>query len=289
MRCDCGSNSTSRDTSTGEFYCTKCGKILEENKVKSTEKRAFSQEEKDKRARTGDSFSYRRPFRSTTSQMGNLDHVSNSKKSQYYRLKRWNNRSENSTERCMKDPMKKAETLIQQLDLPYQLIEKVGRMYLKCLEEDVVEGRKREDITAAVVYIAARINQTPRPMADVADKVETSKKDLGKSYKYVCNKLDLSLKPVNPANLLPMYLNKLDIENRYGEIKSLVDRSMEDAVLVGLNHKSIAAGAIYYLCFEEDTVTQKRISEVIGVTMVTVRKTYQLLEDEYGEIQVPKA
>ena len=60
QRCpDCGATNAIRDESRGEVACANCGLVLDTNAIDSgPEWRAFTSEERDKRARTGSPINY---------------------------------------------------------------------------------------------------------------------------------------------------------------------------------------------------------------------------------------
>lgn len=271
----------------GELICQECGTVLDENRAKKdASRRAFTQEEREKVERTGSPITYTKPGRGLKTEIGSgsMNEVSPEKRGQYYRIKKWQRRLDESSERRMKMALREMERLVDVLGLPESVTEEAARLYEKALEEGVVKGRKIEAVVAALLYLVARNHGVPRTMSEIADEADVSERRLGKTYRYVARELDLRIVPVNPEDFVARYSSKLGLE---GEIQALARSIIQDArdqdLIAGRSPDSVVASAIYLATLLEDReIAQKEIADEVGVTEVTIRKGYQNLVEGLG-------
>ncbi|MFB6147518.1 MAG: transcription initiation factor IIB family protein, partial [Candidatus Nanohaloarchaea archaeon] len=210
---ECGS--TRLREKLGDLYCQECGMVIDEDRVKEDAgPRAFTAEEKQKKERTGSPVTYTEASRGLRTKIGSgsggMNQVSPEKRGQYYRMRKWNQRLDESKDRRMKFALGELESLVDVLGLPDSVTEEAARLYEKALEQEVVKGRKIEAIVSALVYIVSRNQRVPRTMAEIAEESDISERDLGKTYRYVARELDLRIVPVNPQDFIPRYSSKLD-------------------------------------------------------------------------------
>lgn len=276
----CGSTDFETDETLGEIVCRECGAIIEEERIEeSASRRAFTEEERQKVERTGKPVTFTEPARGMRTEVGRGSELRNlpaSKRGQYYRIRKWQRRLDESRDRKMSYARGEFQRLIGQLGLPRSMLEEVNRLYEKALDKNIVKGRRIENIVAALVYIIARNQGNPRSLDEIADASGISKRDLGKTYRYVARELDLRIVPVNPEDFIPRYASELGIAGETQALaRDLIMRARENNLLSGRSPEGIVASAIYIASLlEDEDITQKAIAEEIGVTEVTVRKGY---------------
>ncbi len=283
-----------RETPEGELVCQQCGTVLDEERVaESSERRAFTAEEKERIERTGSPVTYTRPGRGMKTEIGRgaIREVSPDKRGQYYRMRKWQQRIDDSMQRRMKFALGEIERLVAVMNLPESIREEASRLYEKALEEGIVKGRNIENIVASLVYIVARNQGVPRTLSELSEETGVSERDLGKTYRYVARELDLRIIPVDPGDFLPRFASELGVSGTVqARARELMQEAREEGILSGRSPDSIVAAALYTACLVEGKeVTQKEISEVVGVTEVTVRKGYQTIVEGLGlEDQIPE-
>ncbi len=270
-----------RETREAELVCQECGLVLEEDRVKeSASRRAFTAEERQKKERTGSPITYTDPSRGMKTRIGSsqeLRQVSPGKRGQYYRLKKWNRRLDESRQRRMKHALQELGKLVNTLNLPGSVLEESSRLYEKALEKDVVQGRNIENIVAALVYIVARNHGVPRTMSEISDEADISERELGKNYRYVARELDLRIVPVNPEDFVSRYAEELGLSGEIqGNARELISEAREKEIVAGKSPDSIVAAALYVAAkLDGRDITQKEVADSVDVTEVTVRKGYQ--------------
>lgn len=293
---ECGSTRI-RETQEAELLCQECGTVLDEERIQeSAGPRAFTAEERERKERTGAPVTYTEPSRGIRTEIGrgygNMSEVSPSKRSQYYRMRKWHRRLDESRDRRMKFALSEIESVADVLGLPESVKEESARLYEKALEKDVVKGRKIEAIVASLVYLVARNQGVPRTMSEIAEETDLSERELGKTYRYAARELDLRIVPVNPDDFIPRFASQLGIRGKtQGKARELVEKSREKDLLAGRSPDSIVASALYLASIlEGEDISQKKIADTVGVTEVTIRKGYQnLIEGLDLEAEVEEA
>ncbi len=289
---ECDSTDFSSNEGRGELVCNTCGLVIEESMIdESQEWRAFSAEERDKKARAGAPITYTKQDMGISTQIGSgsseLYKVSNKKRGQYYRLRKWHKRSTQSKDRNLGFALSELKRLVSSLGLPNAVHEEVARLYEKSVDKGLVKGRRIEHIIAALIYIVSRNQGTPRTLDEIADASGSEKREIGKAYRYVARELDLRILPSRPEHYLPKFAGELRVS---GETQARARRIIQDAreedLLSGKGPTGIAAAALYLsAALEGEKISQKEVAETVGVTEVTIRNRYNEFVKELGMIE----
>lgn len=284
----CGSTSFRRNTERAELLCRECGTVIEEEMIEESapEQRAFTSEEREKIKRTGAPITYTKADRGMSTEIGSgsLRGVSPSKRGQYYRMKKWQRRLDESRQRRMKFALGEMERLVAMLRLPKSVLEEAGRLYEKALEQGVVKGRRIEHIAASLIYVTARNHGVPRTMSEIADEAGITERELGKTYRYVARELDLRIVPVNPEDFIPRFGSQIGMTGEtQAKARRIIENARDEELLAGRSPDGIVAASLYLASkLEGEELTQQEIAEAVGVTEVTVRKGYQNLVEGLG-------
>ena len=285
-------NSTERivDNQRAEISCARCGLVLDENLMdKGPEWRAFDHEQRDKRTRVG------APSTNAISDKGlttiidwkNKDSKGRSipekNHQQWHRLRKWNKRMRVSRagERNLAFALSELDRQSSTLSIPRSVREDAAVVYRKSAKMKLVRGRSIESVVAASVYIACRRYNIPRTLDEIAEASKVSKKQIGKTYRFLARELKIKLKPTSPADYIPRFATNLGLS---GEVQSkaieIINKSKESSLSSGRGPAGVAAAALYIasVLFGERKI-QKDISEVAGVTEVTIRNRYKELSE----------
>ena len=286
-------NSTERivDNQRAEISCARCGLVLDENIIdKGPEWRAFDHEQRDKRTRVG------APSTNTISDKGlttdidwrnkdiNGRNISERYKQQWYRLRKWNKmmRVSRAGERNLAFALSELDRQASTLSLPRSVREDAAVVYRKAAKKKLVRGRSIETVVAASVYTACRRCNIPRTLDEISEVSKVSKKQIGKTYRFLSRKLKIKLKPTSPVDYIPRFATNLDLS---GEVQSkaieIINKSNEFGLNSGKGPAGIAAAALYIASvLLGERKTQKDVSEVAGVTEVTIRNRYRELSEK---------
>lgn len=282
----CGSSDFMMNAETAELICRECGTIIEEDMIEESapEQRAFTAEEREKVKRTGAPVTFTKADRGLSTEIGHsggMSDVSPEKRGQYFRMRKWQRRLDESRQRRMKFALGEMSRLVAVLNLPKSVLEEASRLYEKALDQGIVKGRRIEHIAASLIYVISRNHGVPRTMSEIAEKAGISERELGKTYRYVARELDLRIVPVNPEDFIPRFGSALDLSGETrARARQLLSEAKDEELLAGRSPDGIVASALYLASkLEGEDITQQAISDAVGVTEVTVRKGYRNLVD----------
>jgi transcription initiation factor TFIIB len=197
---DCGSDKIRYDGSRGESVCVKCGAVISDSMIDLTQEwRAFDDDQRSKRVRTGATLTPTKHDQGITTEIGKgrgeLFKVASKKRAQYYRLTKWHKRLIKSKDRNLSFAFSELQRLISFLHLSRAIHERVAKLYQQAVNKGLVRGRSTESIIAALLYTTCREEGAPRTLDEISKASGINKKDIGKTYRYIARKLRIRILP----------------------------------------------------------------------------------------------
>jgi transcription initiation factor TFIIB len=285
---ECGSNHLSKDYSRAELVCRNCGFVLDENMIdQGPEWRAFDSEQREKRARTGAPMTYTIHDKGLSTMIGwkNRDSYGKSiptkNRAQIYRLRKWARRIRisNATERSLAIAFSELDRMASSLSLPRTVRETAAMIYRKAALKKLVRGRSIEGVITAALYAACRQCHVPRTLDEISNIAHISRKEIGRTYRYVSRELGLKLLPTSPEDYISRFCSELKLS---GDVRAKTLEILKEAahreLTSGRGPTGMAAASLYIasvLCGERRT--QREVADVAGVTEVTIRNRYKEL------------
>jgi len=273
-------------TADGELMHEPTGLILEDEQIDhGPEWRSFTQTEREEKSRVGAPMTEMMHDRGLTTTIGwqNKDaygqSISSEKRTQMHRLRKWQKRirTKDASERNLKQALGEIDRMASALGVPDATREMASVIYRRALNEDLLRGRSIEAVATAALYAACRQENIPRSLSEVTPVSRVSRKEIGRTYRYISNELSLEIEPADPKQYVPRFTSKLDVSAEVQQkAKEVIDVSAEAGLLSGKSPTGFAAAAIYaasLLC--NDKVTQRKVADAANVTEVTVRSRYQ--------------
>ncbi len=286
---DCGSANLSEDSSRGEVFCADCGSIVDENIVDLTQEwRAFDQEQRSKRARTGAPLTPTKHDKGMITEIGKgpgeLFKVSPKKRAQYYRLRKWQKRLVESKDRNLSFALSELQRLISFLGLPKNIHEEVSKLYEQAVDKGLVRGRSMESVVAALLYAVCREFKSPRTLDEITDVSGVDKREIGRTYRYVCRELGIRILPSQPEDYIPRFATMLGLGDKVqAKAINILKKAKEYDVTSGKGPTGVAAAALYIAAvLNDEKRTQREVADVVGVTEVTIRNRYKEIVDKLG-------
>jgi transcription initiation factor TFIIB len=288
---ECGSTYLGRDHSRAELVCKNCGLVIDEDFIDyGPEWRAFDSDQREKRARTGAPMTYTIHDKGLSTMIGwkNRDAYGKSiptrNRAQLYRLRKWQRRIRisNATERNLATALSALDRMASGMGLPRAVRETAAMIYRKAVLKNLIRGRSIEGVSAAALYAACRQCNVPRTLDEISNASSMSRKDIGRTYRYITRELGLKLMPTSPQDYISRFCSVLklsaDVQAKTLEIvKGAVDRELTS----GRGPIGIAAASLYIatiLCGERRT--QREVAETACVTEVTIRNRYKELAEK---------
>lgn len=283
---ECGNKNLVRDTVRAELICSNCGLVIEERQIDmGQEWRAFDLEQRERRRRVGVPITYTIHDKglSTMIDWRNQDYsgknISGNNRATLYRLRKWQKRMRvsDAIERNLAFALSELERLCSQLDISRNIKERAALIYRKALEKRYIKGRNIESVITAALYIACRQNRVPRTLEEIAFASKSSKKEIGRNYRFLIKNLMISVPNRQPIDFIFKVGEELKLN--HSVIKQSIDiinRAINYGLLSGRGPMGICAAAIYISCIlNDDRRTQSQVAKVAGITEVTIRNRYK--------------
>ncbi|MEM0099402.1 MAG: transcription initiation factor IIB [Desulfurococcaceae archaeon] len=269
------------DVARAEYICLETGEVIEDRVIDDrAEWRAFTPEEREKRARTGG------PITPTVHDMGfttAIDysdrdasgHTLINKKYQLYKLRKWQARTRilTSVERNLAQAMNELDRLADLLNLPTYIREEAAKIYREAVDKGLVRGRSIESVIAAAIYLACRLRKLPRTLDEIEEYSRVSRKEIARCYRLLLRELSIKVTTSDPADFVPRISHALGLSGAVVRTAiEILNKAREAGVLGGKDPVGLAAAAVYLACEKlGEERSQKEIANVAGVTEVTVR------------------
>lgn len=294
---ECKGTNLTRDYVRGELICDDCGLVIDDNYIdQGPDWRAFDQEQRTKRARAGTPMTYTIHDKglSTVIDWKNKDSygkgIPTRSRAQLYRLRKWQRRIRvsNATERNLAFALSELDRIASRMGLPRSVRESAAVIYRKAVDRNLIRGRSIEGVAAASLYAACRDCGVPRTLDEIAEVSRISRKEVGRTYRFLARELKLKLMPTSPMDYISRFCNELKLSSDTQALIVDIIKKADDAELTsGRGPTGVVAAAIYIASLmNNERRTQREVAEVAGVTEVTIRNRYKELAERL-EIDVP--
>ena len=208
---ECGSIRLMRDYECAEIVCMDCGYVIAAKLAdRGPEWRAFDDEHRAKRTRVGATVTFTIHAKGLSTMIDWHDRdvfgkrLSPGQKAQVYRLRKWQRRIRvsDATERNLAYALSEISKIANALNLPKNIVETASLIYRKAVKERLILGRSIQGVTAAAVYLACRQCGLPRTLEEIASASTVSKKEVGRSYRFLVKELDFFVPPLKPTQYI---------------------------------------------------------------------------------------
>ena len=285
---ECGSTKLMRDYECAEIVCMDCGYVVAAKLAdRGPEWRAFDDEQRAKRARTGAPLTYTIHDKGLSTMIDWHDRdiygkrLSPGQKAQIYRLRKWQRRIRvsDATERNLAFALSEISKIANGLNLPKNILETASVIYRKAVKEHLIRGRSIQGVTSAAIYVACRQCGLARTLEEIAQASSINKKEVGRSYRFLIKELNYFIPPLKPSQYITKFSNQLTMQGKVEEIAHKILSTARDLKLTsGRGPTGIAAAASYIASvLTGERKTQREIAEIAQVTEVTIRNRYKEL------------
>ncbi len=288
---ECRSRNLVHDYERAELVCSSCGLVVDEKFIDmGPEWRAFDHDQRMKRSRVGAPMTYTIHDKglSTMIDWRNRDSygklMPSKSRAQLYRLRKWQRRIRvsNATERNLAFALSELDRMASALGLPRNVRESAAVVYRNAVGRNLIRGRSIEGVAAASLYAACRQCNVPRTLDEIGEISRVSRKEIGRTYRFISRELQLKLMPTSPIDYVPRFCSGLDLK---GEVQTkaieILRQATEKELTSGRGPTGVAAAAIYIASIlYGKRRTQREVAEVAGVTEVTIRNRYKELAEE---------
>ncbi|RLF99271.1 MAG: transcription initiation factor IIB [Thaumarchaeota archaeon] len=271
------------DEIRGEYVCSQCGLVVEDHVVQEGfERRAFTPEEKLRRARVGAPTTMRLADKGlhTDVPVGMYDaqrvRLPESVRVKMARLRRVSRRAIN-IRRSLVRALLEVERIATLFNTGEGVKETACILLRKSIERKLVLGYPLDAVAASCVYIAMRIYGHVATLDDVARVSRCTRKDIARCMRLVLNGLRIRLPPLTPERLVRSIVSKLNMSPRVEELAvEIIRKARELRICSGKDPLGVAAAAVYISgILLGERRTQREVAHCAGVAEITVRNRYR--------------
>ena len=284
----CGKDSLITDLENGEIFCAKCGFVV----TQKPEEMGWNSFEEDK-VRTGAPTSLTIHDRGLSTIINPVNKDASGKplnsimKNTIERLRTWDSRSQaqEPVDRNFRQAFSELNRLKDKLSVTDAVIEKAAYIYRKALDKGLVRGRSISALMASSLYAACRETSTPRNLKDIDKAANIKKKDIARCYRLLVKELELKMPVMNSISCVARIGSKINASEKTKRYAiKVLNKTEKHEVSAGKDPMGLAAAALYLACRNtqvknDETKTQRDISEAAHVTEVTIRNRYKGIKE----------
>ncbi|MHA1369558.1 MAG: transcription initiation factor IIB [Promethearchaeota archaeon] len=285
---DCNKGYYILDEFRGEKICSHCGIVVKSKMIDpGPEWRAFDYDQKKKRTRVGAPLTYTIHDKGLSTIIDFRDRdifgrkISPRVKAQVYRLRKWQRRIRvsDALERNLTFALTELDRMASALCLPKNLRENASKIYRNAVKNHLIRGRSIEGVAAASIYASCRLCKIPRTLQEIAEVARVDKKEIGRCYRYISNKLKLNAGPTSPTEYISRFASGLKLSGKcQARARKILLVASKKGLTSGRGPTGVAAAALYLASvLEKERRTQRDIAKVAQVTEVTVRNRFKEL------------
>lgn len=284
---ECGSRNLELNSTRAEVVCSKCGLVLEENKVDPGPEWGIYDAEKC--ARTGPPADILINDKLTTV----IDWKNKDLKGKYIssdtvvkmgRLRRIQRRLRISSpkDRNLSIALGELNRMASALGIPKPIEKTAAVIYRKAMECDIIRGRSIEGMMTACLYAACKKHKVSRTLDEIAEVSRVPRLEIGRCYRTISAELKLGIHPASPLEFIPRFCSPFEFPDKivHAGAEEIIKQAERLGLTSGKGPEGIAASAIYIASRNtifRDLVTQSKLAKVSGVTEVTIRNGYKRL------------
>ena len=286
---ECGGSDLIEDHARGEIFCQNCGLVTKDSVMdKGPEWRAFTNDERKDRERTGGPVSFSRDDKGLSTIIYHINRDAHgrklpiSKRLTMLRLRKLQLRTLFGMDKNLTKAMLELDRISDKLHIPFQVKESAAVIYRRAIDRGLVRGRSISAAVAAVIYAACRVAKIPRSLREVVAVSNVKKEtEVARFYRCLLKELGIRTPVDDPLMYVSKIASKVKIPIKTQRIAvGIINRAKKKGLVAGKNRMAIAATALYIACAIDNVrKTQLEIAEVAGVTPVTLRNRYKSLKE----------
>jgi len=269
------------DDITGETACSSCGVVLAEKSLETRFENSGFTDDGYLNSRVGGRISLKMADSGlpTIIQAQNKDStgklLSRQNKILFYRLRMWdrNSRSSSSSTQSFQKAFTLLDGLRAKLGLPESVVEQTAYWFRKISAKKILGGRSTVVILCATTYIVCRLTNTPRTIHDIADAGNVKTKHLQRIYRFLVKELDIHPIAYKPDEFVTRLAKATSVSEKTQRLAfKILSIAEKKGITTSKNPMSMAAAVVHLASLKnKEKVSQLKISEVSGISAVTIR------------------
>ncbi len=285
----CGRNDkVITDNESSEIICGNCGTVISD-KVDAghLERRIFpgGGQTEEVRARTGAPTSLARHDMGLATMVGKANRDASGQKidPSMQRLRIWDSRVQlnSPSDKSRREAFMLLDTLKDKLGLSDAVIENTAYLYRKAQQRKFLRGRSIAGVVCAATYIACRDLGISKTMKELAVASNVKQKTIARIYRQLVLEFDYKVPNIDPVKCVARVANNAKLAERTKrQAIDIMEKVKQKEISAGKDPMGLAATVIYISCIKTgESISQKEISDVAGITEVTLRNRYKDLKN----------
>jgi len=175
---ECGDNHFFVNKEKGEIVCKSCSCVVEDSMVDFSRERMIDSEDFEKNNRTGAPFDPR-VANNLITEVGAPSDIRKLPKSTQMlmnRIRKKNKWTSSSLEQNLGAGLTHLKMICEHLKMPDRVSKEAANIFRECAEKGLTRARSRENIVAACIYIASKINTMPKTLNEICEVTRLEKK-----------------------------------------------------------------------------------------------------------------
>jgi transcription initiation factor TFIIB len=288
------------DPESGEIICGNCGMVISDKAEDTShlDRHVFTAggQIDDTRARTGAPTSLASHDMGLATIVGKSDRDSSGTKinpsvlSTMQRLRTWDSRLKlnTSSDRNLRQAFMILDTLKDKLGLSDAIIENTAYLYRKAQQRKFLRGRSILAVVCAATYIACRDLGISKTMKDIAIASNVKQKIIARVYRQLMLEFDYKVPNIDPVKCIAKVANNTNLsEKTKRHAINIMQKVTENEISAGKDPMGLAATVLYMSCIKTgESISQKDISYMAGVTEVTLRNRFKDIRNQLTELNL---
>ena len=191
--------------------------------------------------------------------------------------KEWDIKARDSSEEVLIRLLRDLDGLTPNLLLSKTELDRCSELLVQDWEKNLLHGRKREHVLGAVLVIALRDLENPRPLGVIAKALDTKRVPVQRMVKKLLREIPISLPPPLPINYVPFVGATLSLDEG---VQAAAVRILDKCETIPGDPVTTAAAALYIVAKDRGVaITYSSAGIAAGSAKETVWKRAKLLKD----------
>ncbi|AWR97800.1 transcription initiation factor IIB family protein [Acidianus sulfidivorans JP7] len=274
---NCKHESVIFDEERGEYICTNCGYVVEEDIVdQGPEWRAYNYQDRLERERTGSPLTLKVHDQGLSTKIGG-GRVKDKVKA--IKLQRLHDKIRvSSKDKKLVTYLSKLNSEAAKLELQEYVKETAAFILRKLVESGLSKRIDTYTLIAAVLYYSCEVNGVPKYLQEIRSKYAVSQSDFWNALKRIYKISMETPKPkIKPIEYIPKIVQRLGLPQTIAtKSAEMVDLMYKNGLTSGKGYLALSAATVYLVSTLMDSKkTQKEIAEALNITEVTIRNRYK--------------
>jgi transcription initiation factor TFIIB len=125
---------------------------------------------------------------------------------------------------------------------------------------------------------------SPRTLEEILEVCNVSKREVGRTYRYLARELGIRILPADPASFIPRFCTTLGLSDKVqAKALEILKKAKKAGISSGKGPTGIAAAVIYIASvLVGERRTQREIADTLGITEVTIRNRFKEIVSKLG-------